>query len=202
MPEEIPKSELQRMPNDMFNELARYLPAADLSSLLTTSKGMKDKVGAYLEKILSTGDIVATTNGLPVDRDVPWLKILTYLDRGDYQRNVGRDPKTSILDVVMNQGSHDQAEKFSQYIVICTYGLEQEASRFKAYALDAMERVDYTFTWFEDGKYLLTGDKDGNGEQGIFSHQEGETILDMARRWRVVSGVLAPLPGEDNNTRT
>jgi hypothetical protein len=195
MPEEIPRSELERMPNDMFNELARYLPAADLSSLLTTSKDMNKKVGAYLEKILSTGDIVKPS-GIPVDRTQPWGKILTYLDRGEYLRTVGRDPMTSILDVVRNQENHDQTQKFTQYIVYCTYGLEQEANQFKAYALDALERVKYTFTWFEDGKYLLTGDKDENGEGVIFSHLEGETTLEMARRWSIVSGTLGLLPGE------
>lgn len=200
MPEEVPTSELQRMPRDMFNEMARYLSPADLSSLLTTSSDMNEKVGAYIDKILLSGDIVRSS-GIPVDRTESWRKIVSFLDRGDYLRNPGQDPKTSILDVLKNQENHDQAEKFTQYIVICTYGLEREANQFKAYALDALERVNYTFTWFEDGKYLRTGDKDENGEGVIFSRPEGETILDMARRWRVISGVLAPLPGEAPDQR-
>ncbi len=201
MPEEIPTSELQRMPDDMFNELARYLPAADLLNLLTTSKGMQGKVEAYLDKILSA-DIVTTADGLPVDRDVPPLKILTYLDRGDYQRNVGPESKTSILDVVMKQGNHDLAETFARSIAYCIDELEWKADGLKAYAINALERVDYTFTWFENGKYLLTGDGDENGGGVIFPRLRGETTLEMARRWAISVGTLAPLPGEDQDTRT
>jgi len=201
MPEEIPTSELQRMPSDMFNEMARYLSPADLSSLLKTSSGMNERVGRYIDKILLSGDIVQS-DGIPVDRTESWREIVSLLDRGDYVRNPGPDPVTSILDVLKNQENHDQTEKFTQYIVISTYGLERDANQFKAYALDALERVNYTFTWLEDGKYLRTGGKDENGEGGVFAHREGETTLNMARRWRVVSGVLAPLPGEEQNTRS